>query len=208
VGVVSDVKSSSLESDVRPQLYVPHAQWPWAGMTMVLNTEGRPLALASAVRNELKALDALLPAAKMRTLEHVVSNAASSRRFNMALLAFFAVAALFLTMMGIYGVVAFLVGRRSREIGIRMALGARGGDVLGLVLQQGMKPVAIGSLAGLLGSVAASRLIASQLFGVSATDPLTLASIIVVLLATALLACWLPARRAARVDPMEALRQE
>ncbi|HYV31382.1 MAG TPA: FtsX-like permease family protein, partial [Candidatus Binatia bacterium] len=208
VGVVSDVKSSSLESDVRPQLYVPHAQWPWAGMTMVLNTEGRPLALASAVRNELKALDALLPAAKMRTMEQVVSNAASSRRFNMALLALFAVAALFLTMMGIYGVVAFLVGRRSREIGIRMALGARGGDVLGLVLQQGMKPVAIGSLAGLLGSVAASRLIASQLFGVSATDPLTLASIIVVLLATALLACWLPARRAARVDPMEALRQE
>jgi putative ABC transport system permease protein len=88
--VVSDVKSSSLESDVRPQIYVPHAQWPWAGMTIVLNTEGKPLALASAVRNELKTLDALLPAAKMRTMEQVVSNAASSRRFNMALLAFFA----------------------------------------------------------------------------------------------------------------------
>jgi putative ABC transport system permease protein len=177
-------------------------------MTMVLNTEGKPLALASAVRNELKALDALLPVAKMRTMEQVVSNAASSRRFNMALLAFFAVAALFLTMMGIYGVVAFLVGRRSREIGIRMALGARRGDVLWLVLQQGMKPVAIGSLAGLLGSVAASRLIASQLFGVSATDPLTLAGIIVLLFATALIACWLPARRAAMVNPMEALRKE
>jgi putative ABC transport system permease protein len=208
LGVVSDVKSSSLESDVRPQIYVPHAQWPWAGMTMVLNTEGQPLALASAVRNELKTLDALLPAAKMRTMQQVVSNAASSRRFNMALLAFFAVAALLLTMIGIYGVVAFLVGRRRREIGIRMALGARPGAVLRLILQQGMKPVAFGSAAGVAGSLAASRLVASQLYGVSSTDPLTLASIVALLLATALLACWLPARRAAKVDPMEALRYE
>jgi len=208
VGVVSDVKSSSLESDVRPQLYVPHAQWPWAGMSMVLNTEGMPLAFASAIRNELKALDALLPVAKMRTMKQVVSNATSARRFNMALLAFFAVTALLLTMMGIYGVVAFLVSRRRREIGIRMALGARGGDVLRLVLQQGMKPVAFGSVAGLVGSLAASRLVASQLYGVSSSDPLTLASIILLLAAAALLACWLPARRAARVDPMEALRTE
>jgi len=124
----------------------------------------------------------------------------------MALLAFFAVTALLLTMMGIYGVVAFLVGRRSREIGIRMALGARQGDVLRLVLQQGMKPVAIGSVAGLLGSVGASRLVASQLFGVSSSDPLTLMSIIALLVASALLACWLPARRATKVHPLEALR--
>jgi putative ABC transport system permease protein len=177
-------------------------------MTVVLHTDGNPLALASAARSELKALDALLPAANIRTMEQVVSNAASSRRFNMALLAFFAVTALLLTMMGIYGVVAFLVGRRSREIGIRMAMGAQRGDILRLVLHQGMKPVAIGSLGGLVGSLAASRLVASQLYGVSSTDPLTLASIIALLLATALLACWLPARRAARVDPMEALRYE
>src|SRR5439155_27164611 len=104
VGVVSDVKSASLESDVRPQVYLPHAQDPWPPMTVVLQTEKDPLALASAVRNELKALDGLLPV-KMRTMEQVVSNAASARRFNMALLAFFAVAALLLTMMGIYGVV-------------------------------------------------------------------------------------------------------
>ena len=206
VGVVSDVKSGSLESDVGPQLYLPHAQWPWAGMTVVLHTDGNPLALASIARSELKALDALLPAAKMRTMEQVVSKAASTRRFNMALLAFFAVTALLLTMMGIYGVVAFLVGRRSREIGIRMALGARHGDVLRLVLQQGMKPVAIGSVAGLLGSVGASRLVASQLYGVSSSDPLTLMSIIALLVASALLACWLPARRATKVHPLEALR--
>ena len=208
VGVVSDVKSCSLESDVRPQLYLPHAQWPWAGMTVVLNTEGNPLALASAVRNEVKALDALLPAAKMRTMEQVMSNAASARRFNMALLVFFAVAALFLTMMGIYGVVAFLVSRRRREIGIRMALGAQRRAVYWLVIRQGMKPVAFGSVAGLAGSVAASRLVASQLYGVSSSDPLTLTSIIELLATAALFACWLPASRATKIDPMEALRYE
>jgi len=141
----------------------------------------------------LKQLDALLPAAKMRTMKQVMSDATSARRFNIALLGFFAVTALLLTMMGIYGVVAFLVGRRSREIGIRMALGARRGDVLRLVLQQGMKPVAFGCIAGLVGSLAASRLVASQLYGVSASDPLTLTSIIMLLLVAALLACWLPA---------------
>ena len=208
LGVVSDVKSASLESDVRPQVYLAHAQDPWPPMTVVLHTEGNPLALASAVRSELKALDAFLPAAKMRTMEQVVSNAASARRFNMALLVFFAVAALLLTMMGIYGVVAFLAGRRSREIGIRMALGARRGDVLWLVLQQGMKPVAFGSIAGLAGSLAASRLVASQLYGVSWWDPLTLASIFVLSGIAALLASWIPARRAARVDPAMALRTE
>jgi putative ABC transport system permease protein len=208
VGVVSDVKSASLESDVRPQVYRPHAQDPWPPMTVVLHTEGNPLTLTSVVRGEVKALDGQLPAAKMRTMEQVVSSATGARRFSMALLTFFAVAALLLTMMGIYGVVAFLVGRRSREIGIRMALGARRGDILRLVLQQGMKPIVLGSVAGLVGSLAASRLIASQLFGVSSSDPLTLTSIIVLLAVAALFACWLPARRAARVDPMVALRCE
>jgi predicted permease len=208
VGVVSDAKSGSLEREAGPQVYLPHAQWPWAGMSVVVHTDGNPLALASIVRGELKTLDALLPAANMRTMEQVVSNAASSRRFNMALLAFFAVTALLLTMMGIYGVVAFLVGRRSREIGVRMALGAQHGDILRLILQQGMKPVAIGSVGGLLGSLAASQLVASQLYGVSSSDPLTLMSIIALLVASALLACWLPARRAAKVHPLEALRGE
>jgi predicted permease len=206
VGVVSDAKNGSLERDAGPQLYLPHAQWPWAAMSVVLHTDGNPLALTSAARSELKALDALLPAANIRTMEQVVSNAASSRRFNMALLAFFAVAALLLTMLGIYGVVAFLVGRRSREIGIRIAMGARRGDILRLVLHQGMKPVAIGSLGGLVGSLAASRLVASQLYGVSSWDPLTLISIIALLVASALLACWLPARRATKIHPLEALR--
>jgi putative ABC transport system permease protein len=208
VGVVSDVKSASLESDVRPQVYLPHAQDPWPPMTVVMRTEGDPMTLASAVRRELKALDGLLAVTNMRTMERVVSNASSARRFNTSLLVFFAVAALLLTMMGIYGVVAFLVGRRTREIGVRVALGAQRGDVLRLVLQQGMKPVVFGSLVGLAGSLAASRLLASQLYGISSSDPLTLTSIIVLLGIAALLACWIPARRAARVDPMEALRYE
>jgi ABC-type antimicrobial peptide transport system permease subunit len=208
VGVVSDVKSSSLEAEIRPQLYLPHAQWAWGGMTVVAQTEGDPLAHVAAARNELKSLDPLLPAAKIRSMKQVVSNASGSRRFNTALLAFFAGAALLLTMIGIYGVVAFLVGRRSREIGIRMALGAQPRDALRLVLRQGMKPVAIGCIAGLAGSLAATRLVGSQLYGVSPTDPLTLGAVTILLLATALLACWLPARRAARVDPMEALKTE
>jgi putative ABC transport system permease protein len=208
VGVVSDVKSSSLEAEIRPQLYLPHAQWAWGGMTVVAQTEGDPLAYVSAARNELKTLDQLLPAAKIRTLKQVVSDATSVRRFNTALLAFFAVAALLLTMMGVYGVVAFLAGRRSREIGIRMALGAQSRDVLRLVLRQGMKPVAVGCIAGLAGSLAATRLVASQLYGVSPTDSLTLGGVMALLLGAALLACWFPARRAARVDPMEALKTE
>ena len=208
IGVVSDVKSSALESDVPAQLYLPHAQWAWAGMSVVLHTEGNPLTHVSAIRAELKALDPNLPAANIRTMAQVVSKAASERRFNMALLAFFSVAALLLTMIGIYGVVAFLVGRRIREIGIRMALGAQRVDVLRLVLGQGMTPVALGALGGLAGSIAASRLVASQLYGVSSTDPLTLITIVCLLGGAALFACWLPARRATRVDPIVALRNE
>jgi putative ABC transport system permease protein len=208
IGVVSDVKSASLEGEVRPQIYLPYAQDPWPPMTVVLHTEGDPLALASAVRAELKELDGLIPAARMRTMKQVMSNATGARRFNMALLTFFAGTALVLTMIGIYGVVAFLVGRRRREIGIRMALGAQRRDVLRLVLQQGMKPVVFGSVAGLAGSLAVSRVIASQLYGISSSDTVTLTSTIVLLASAALLACWLPARRAIRVDPMEALRYE
>src|SRR5262249_27638146 len=151
--------------------------------------EGDALAQVVAARHELSALDPSLPAAKVRTMKQVVSSASSVRRFNTALLAFFAAAALLLTMMGLYGVVAFLAGRRRREIGIRMALGAQQRDVWRLILGQGMTPVMFGSLAGVAGSLVASRLVASQLYGVSSSDPLTLTLIVALLFVTAFMAC-------------------
>jgi putative ABC transport system permease protein len=208
VGVVSDVRSASLEGPVRFQVYLPYAQDPWSPMTVVLRTSVDPMALASAVRGELKQNDAALPAAKMRTLEQVISGATSVRRFNMALLAFFACAALVLTVIGIYGVVAFVVGRRRREIAVRMALGAQRKDIHRLIFREGMKPVLWGIVAGLLGSLAASRVIVNQLYGISGADPVTLASIISVLMIAAILACYIPARRATRIHPMVALRNE
>ena len=208
IGVVSNVKSSTLESDVPPQLYVPHAQWSWGAMNVVLHTEGNPLAHVSAVRAELKALDPNLPAVNLRTMTQVVSKATSARRFNVALLVFFAAAALVLTMIGLYGIVAFVATRCRGEIGIRMALGAQRADILGLMLRQGMTPVALGAVGGLAGTIAASRLIASQLYGVSPTDPLTLITIVGLLSAAALLACLLPARRATKVAPVEVLRAD
>jgi ABC-type antimicrobial peptide transport system permease subunit len=165
------------------------------------------LLLSSAARRELKTLDSLLPAANIRTMAQVMSSATGARRFDMALVAFFAVAALLLTMMGIYGVVAFIVRRRSREIGVRIALGAQRQAVYRLVIKQGMKPVVFGVIFGLAGSLASCRLVASQLYEISSLDPLTVTYTLVLLVTFALFACWLPARRAARLDPMAALRE-
>ena len=208
VGVVSDVRSASLEMKVRPQVYLPYAQVPWDSMTLVVKTEGDPVAFEPAVRSAVNALDPSLPIAKVRTMKQVVSEATRGRRFNMALLVSFAGTALFLTVIGVYGVVSYLVIRQQREIAIRLAVGAGRDDVMRLVLRKGMKPVCIGGLVGIGGSFVAGRLIASQLYGVSAYDPATLVSIITLLGSISLLACSLPARRAARVDPMVALRYE
>jgi predicted permease len=208
VGVVSDVKSSSLEGDAHPQLYLPNAQWTWGAMTIVLRTEANPLAFRDAIRREVRAMDPLLPAAKVRTMKQVVWNAASERRFNMSLLVFFGGAALLLTAFGLYGVVAFLVGSRRREIGIRIALGAESSAIYGMVIAHGMKPALAGMAIGMAASVASAHAIASQLYAISASDPTTLACIISLLLTASLLACWLPARHAVKVDPMVALRCE
>jgi putative ABC transport system permease protein len=208
VGMVADVRSSSLEKKVRPQLYIPNAQWAWGAMTVAVRTKNNPASMVEAARAELRAIDPFLPVANIRTMEQVVSKATSARRFNMALLAFFAGAALLLTALGIYGVVAFFAGQRRREIGIRMALGAQPRNVFKLILREGTRLVIYGTLVGLALSLATARLVAGQLYGVAPTDPLTFASIFALLLATALAACWLPARRAAKVDPMVALRYE
>jgi putative ABC transport system permease protein len=177
-------------------------------LTFVVQTEGNPEAVAPAARAQLKALDAAIPAANIRTMRQMVSNASSARRFNMALLGFFAAAALFLTAIGIYGVVAFSASRRSREIGVRIALGAKRNDVLELILRQGMKPVVIGGLAGVAGSFAVSRALESQLYEISRFDFVTLAIATGTVFAAALVACGIPARRAANLDPIAALRAE
>jgi predicted permease len=208
VGVVGDVKSASLERQPGPQLYVPLAQFAWGSMTIVAHTDGSPFAIVPAVRREIRTLEPLMPAVNIRTLDQVVAKASGARRFDLAMLGFFAVSALLLTLIGIYGVVSFLVSRRSREIGIRVALGAQRREVLRLILFQGMKPVAIGGAAGLLGTIATSRLVESQLFGISTSDPLTLGSIAVVVSSAGLLACWLPARRATNLPVVHALRTE
>jgi putative ABC transport system permease protein len=208
VGVVGDVRSAALERDPGAQLYVPLGQFAWGSMTIVMQTEGSPLALVPAVRRELKTLEPLMLAANIRTVEQVVVRASSARRFDTAMLAFFALSALLLTLIGIYGVVSFLVSRRRREIGIRVALGASRREVLRLILVQAMKPVAIGAAAGLLGTIATARLVESRLFGISAWDPLTHATIAVFVSLAALVACWLPARRATVLHPVDALRAD
>jgi len=209
VGVVRDVKSETLETETRPQTYLPPTQWSHSDtMSVVVQVEGDPLALVSAVRAETKALDPYLPLANVRTLAQVMTATTSARRFNVILLGLFAGTALLLTVVGLYGVIAYLVGRRVREIGIRLALGAGPTAILRLILTQGMKPVIVGGAIGLLAALALTRWMQSLLFGVSATDPLTFILIPLLLASVALLACWVPARRAIKVDPMIALRSE
>jgi putative ABC transport system permease protein len=178
------------------------------GMRIVLRTDADPRSLISAARAEVQALDKELPVFEVKTLDQYVSGAVAHPRFNALLLLLFAGVALLLTAVGLYGVISYSVTQRTREIGVRRALGAQTHDVLKLVVKQGMKLTLIGVLLGLGGALALTRLLQTLLFGVSATDPLTFAVIVLLLIAIALVACWVPARRAAKVDPMTALRFE
>ena len=218
VGVVRDVRQRSLDFDsLSPQLqklmssqvYVPYAQTAlWPKMTVVVRTSSAPMALANALRAEVRALDKDLPVSKVRTMETVRGDSIAQPRFRALLIVLFGVVALALATIGIYGVMAYSVARRTHEIGLRMALGAQNTDVLKLVLRQGIRLAVTGLLLGLAGAFALTRLISGLLYGVSATDPLTFAVVPALLFAVALLACWIPARRATRVHPMEALRYE
>ena len=209
VGVVGDTKPGSLsDAQSGAQIYVPHAQDPaWNFMGLVIRTAGDPAAFATTLRREVQALDKDQPVYNVRTFDDVVANSLGTRRVSMQLFAVFAGAALLLAALGIYGVMAYSVTQRTQEIGIRMALGAQKSDVLGLVIRQGMTLTVIGVVVGLAGAFALTRLIASLLFGVAATDPLTFVAIPLLLLFVALVACYLPARRAARLDPTVALAQ-
>ena len=208
IGVVGDTKTSAMDAQSGAQIYVPHAQdREWNFMGVIVRTTGDPAAFATTVRREVQALDKDQPVYNVRTMDEVVANSLGTRRVSMQLFAVFAGAALLLAALGIYGVMAYSVTQRTQEIGIRMALGAQKSDVLGLVIRQGMTLTIIGVVVGLVGAFALTRLIASLLFGVEATDPLTFAAIPLLLLFVALVACYLPARRAARLDPKIALAQ-
>jgi len=208
VGVVGDAKHYWLEEEQRPQIYASYTQQPGYFATVVARTTVEPLALTESVRQALWKVDADQPMWKIRTVEFLVNRSVADRKFLMALMGIFASLALVLTMIGLYGVISYLVNQRTQEIGIRMALGAQVGHILGMVLRQGMLLVLIGVALGLAAALVMTRLMTRLLFQVSATDPLTFASIAGLLLAVALLACYLPARRATKVDPLVALRYE
>ncbi len=208
VGVAADVRLQGLSLAATPTIYVPHAQDPRRGMTFVVRTDGDPLSLAGAIRNAIQTVNQDQPVIRIETMEQVVMASLAQSRFSAVLLSLFAALALALAAVGIYGVMAYSVTQRTREIGLRMALGAQARDVLGLVIGQGLKLALVGVALGVLAALALTRLMKSLLFGVSTTDPLTFSLVAALLLTVALLACWIPARRAAKVDPMVALRYE
>jgi putative ABC transport system permease protein len=208
VGVVADVRHGGLQEAPRPTVYVPHAQSPTGANAFVIRTAGDPLAALAQVRAEFRSINPSMPLASTTTLESLLDDSLRERRFHLALLGAFAVVALLLAALGVYGVMSYATSERTHEIGVRMALGARGADVLGMVMRQGATLAAAGALGGLLGAAAVTRLLRGMLFGVTPLDPLAYVGAGALLLGAAALACYLPARRAARLDPVRALRAE
>jgi putative ABC transport system permease protein len=206
VGVVGDTKSS-LDEEAGHQMYVPYAQDPtWSSLSLVVRTPGEPGALAGKVREAIRAVDKGVPTYNLRTMNDVVSISAAPRRIPMLLLSAFAGVAMLLAMLGIYGVTSYYVTQRTHEIGVRMALGAQINDVLKLVVGRSMLLAVIGIGIGAAGAVAVTRYLTTLLFGVKPVDTITFVGVAVVLGAVVLVACFVPARRAAKIDPMEALR--
>jgi len=216
VGVVADLKNDGLTKAARQEVYVPLRQRTAAiagmgfarQMTLAVRTSVEPLNLVHAIRQEVAALDRNVPIASVRTMEQILATVTVQPRFNMILLGIFAAVALVLAAVGIYGVLSYSVTQRTHEIGLRLALGAQQGEVLKLVVRQGMILALLGVAIGLAASFALTRLLTGLLYGVSATDPLTFIVIALLLTVVALMACWIPARRATKVDPLIALRTE
>jgi predicted permease len=208
VGVAGRIKQDALDSDPRIAFYMPHSQYTTSAMNVVLRSNVAPATLTSAIKKELRAVDPDLPIYNVRTMEDRVRDSLARRRFSMVMLGLFAFLALAIATIGIYGVMAYMVSQGTREIGIRLALGATPAHILRLVVRQGMVLAAVGVGIGLIGAFALTRLMGSLLFGVQSTDPLTFVVIAMLLAVIALLASYIPARRAARIDPMVSLRCE
>ncbi|HEX8559750.1 MAG TPA: ABC transporter permease [Pyrinomonadaceae bacterium] len=208
VGVVGDVRYDSLTDEAEPTVYEPHPELTYPFMTLVVRTAGDPAEVTPAVRRELAQIDPDQPVADVRTMNQVMAETVGRARFNTLLLGLFAALATLLAAVGIFGVMNYSVTLRTREIGLRMALGAEPGRVLLLVLRQGLVLTLVGIGVGLAGALALTRLLSGLLYGVGATDPLTFGAIVVVLAFVSLLACYIPARRATRVDPLVALKHE
>ncbi|MDT5270423.1 MAG: hypothetical protein QOH49_2609 [Acidobacteriota bacterium] len=208
VGVVGDVKYSGLSSKVGPQLYFPYTQQPISGGYFVVRTSADPGTMLQSARKAVYAVDNEQPVRLLKTMDQLLSESVAQQRFSMLLLNVFAAAALLLTSIGLYGLMAYSVTQRTHEIGIRLALGAKQRNVLLMVLKHGMTLALVGMVIGLIGAFAGARVITSLLFGVSASDPIIFLGAALAIIAVALLACLIPARRAARVDPIVALRQE
>jgi putative ABC transport system permease protein len=208
VGIVGDVRQLGLDAPPMPELFMPYTQWPSNEMALVLRTASEPSSLIPAVKKEIWRVDPDQPVTDIKTMDELVSTEAAGRRFVLELIGAFAAIALVLAAVGIYGVVSYGMRQRVHEIGIRMALGAREQQIMSLVAGQNAKWLLFGISAGVAGGLALTRLLGAYLYAVRPTDPLTFAIVSVLLLAVALTAVYIPARRATKVDPMVALRYE
>jgi len=209
VGVVGGARYWTVSREPLPHMYFSYLQENWGSMSLMVRAQsGDPMRLSALIRAELAAIDKLQPIHSFKSMESTVSELVAPQRFTTLLLSAFAVMAAGLAAIGIYGVVSYAVAQRTREIGLRMALGATAHDVQKLILLQGMTPVAIGTIIGLSASVALTKLIAGLLFGVKTTDLATLIAVTLLLVVIALIANYIPARRAIRIDPLNALRYE
>ena len=202
------MRQEGLEQPAKPGLFIPHAQYPTGSLTLVLRTAGEPAAALSGLRATLASLNRELPIASGSSLDDMLAETLKPRRFTLLLLGSFSVAALLLAIVGVYGLIAQSAAERAREIGVRIALGAHAGDVLGLVVRQGLSPVFVGIVVGALAAVGSSRVLRQMLYDVTPLDVTTFVLVPALVLVTAAIACGIPAWRATRVDPLIALRGE
>jgi putative ABC transport system permease protein len=208
IGVVANQRERGLDSDPTLTVYIPSYGSGSGPVQFAIHTASSPTALTPSLRSILKELDPNLPLSNIQTMDEVVSQSVAPRRFNMFLLSIFAAVALLLALIGVYGVLAYSVGRRTAEIGLRIALGATPRSVMALIVGQGMRPIMVGIAIGMAGAVGLSHFVSSLLFNVKPVDPLTYGAVALLVAVAALLSCYVPALRALRIDPVAALRQE